>query len=235
MTIGPMEGLGRDRPSLGSGLKGYPRKSRNPACLRDIRAWLRIDLFGSIAETTKPARPGDASHDPRPGTKISDLVVGAGFLHRRSTDQAVPKDRWAETCDTLQLASRNRRESLITFIDHAKNQGADTPRSPNYFTEKWTYSISACPDLRNGRGIGCAWPFKSTVRDLSVYSPDIRPGIRMAQWTLLNRIGHVLGRPASSNPSVFAGIVESGKPPPQVLRLGWIKDRCIDSSWPVLK
>ena len=70
-----------------------------------------------------------------------------------------------------------------------------------------TASMALWPDLRNGRGNGCAMPFSSIVRLRSVYSPAGRPGSNATQWTLHNRIGQARGWPvAGSKPIVPAGI-----------------------------
>ena len=74
---------------------------------------------------------------------------------------------------------------------------------------------SARPDLRNGRGIGWAIPFSSTVRERRTYSPAGSPGSSAAQWTLPSRIGQVRGLPSASKPIVSFGIASSARPPPQ--------------------
>src|SRR5262249_15808585 len=49
------------------------------------------------------------------------------------------------------------------------------------FTVISTVSIAACPDFWNGRGMGCAWPLPSIVRQRKVYSPAESPGNSAAQ------------------------------------------------------
>src|SRR5262249_13669169 len=82
-------------------------------------------------------------------------------------------------------------------------------------TVSFTASISARPDFRDGRGIGCAWPFASIVRHRSTYSPAVRPDKSVAQCALASRIGHVFGRPDLSKPMVLSGIASFGSLPPQ--------------------
>ena len=52
------------------------------------------------------------------------------------------------------------------------------------------------PDLRNGLGMGWAWPLVSMLRQRKVYSPAGSPGSSAAQWAFVSRMGQVCGRPA---------------------------------------
>src|SRR5690242_5728138 len=85
---------------------------------------------------------------------------------------------------------------------------------PHVFTVMFTDSIAAFPDFWNGRGIGWALPFSSSVRQRNVYSPTASPGSSTAQCTFVSFIGHVRGLPVtSSKPIVPARILPSGRAP----------------------
>ncbi len=89
--------------------------------------------------------------------------------------------------------------------------GVVLPARAHHLTVTSTDSIAALPDFWNGRGIGCALPFASMVRQRNVYSPARSPGSSAAQWAFASRIGHVRGwLVASSKLKVFAGNFPSG-------------------------
>src|SRR5262245_43153573 len=73
-----------------------------------------------------------------------------------------------------------------------------------------TDSIAAWPDLRNGRGLGWAWPFSSLDRHRTVYAPGLTPASTAAQRALVSRMGQAVGAPAESNPWVGVGTLPSG-------------------------
>ena len=87
--------------------------------------------------------------------------------------------------------------------------------SDRHLTAIVTASMSQCPDLRKGRGMGWPCPLLSMVRQQSVYWPAGRPGSRAAQWALHRRMGQLPGLlEAWSNPNVFFGIASPASFPP---------------------
>src|SRR5256885_15503487 len=85
----------------------------------------------------------------------------------------------------------------------------------DYLTTSGFSSMDARPDLSNGRGIGCPWPFSSIVRHRTVYFPAGRPGSRATQRAFVSGRGQRLGRPvAASTWKRVVGSLPSGRSPP---------------------